>query len=204
MMRSALLVLMLAALMAAGFLGVFSAPSAARFAEAAEYEIDASHSTVLFAVEHLGVGRFYGRFNGISGSYVFDEDNLPASSVSVTIAAASVDTNSTGRDRHLKSSDFFDAKQFPEIIFQSKKVDSKGAGEFAIHGELRMLGVQKPVTLSVEKIGEGADPWGGYRTGFVATTSIRRSDFNMNYGINNNVLGDEVDLILSVEGTKKK
>ena len=207
MLRNVVLSLaLLGALPPAGLLA-FAAPSAAPTPAAVPadtYEIDAGHSTVVFAVKHLGVGKFYGRFNDMSGSFQYGSGSLDAGSVAITIASGSVDTNNKGRDRHLKNSDFFDAKQFPEIKFQGKKISGAGSDSFTLAGDITMLGVTKPIEFEVEKVGEGDDPWGNFRTGFVAKGSIKRTDFNMEYGLADGALGNEVELIVSLEGVKKK
>ena len=186
------------------FLSASPASRAAATVDLQSYEIDASHSTVLFAIKHFGVGKFYGRFNGIEGGYEMDGANLGQTNVQVDVAAGSIDTANKGRDRHLKASDFFDAGQFPKISFSSTSAKSTGEKTFELAGDLTMLGIKKSVTFSCEFIGEGEDQWNNYRTGFEARTTIKRSDFKMNYGLNNGALGDEVELIISVEGVKKK
>jgi polyisoprenoid-binding protein YceI len=172
--------------------------------KAETFEIDTAHSFLLFSVKHLDVGMAYGRFNAFSGEYTFDADDPGASSVSVEIEAESIDTGNSGRDRHLRSPDFFNAKQFPKITFESTSVASKGEGKMEIVGTLSMLGVSRTVTLSVERVGEGSGPRGEYRTGFLASTTIRRSDFRMTYMLDKKPgLGDEVQLTIAIEGVRK-
>ena len=167
---------------------------------AGNYKIDAEHSQVLFRVKHLGVSYNYGRFNDVSGSYSFDPDDPSSYSFEVTIKTDSVDTHSERRDQHLKSPDFFNSKQFPVIRFKSKSVKIKGEGLEAT-GELTLHGVKKDVTVGIEHVGSGDDPWGNYRSGFVTTFAVKRSDFDMNFMMG--ALGDEVTLMVNIEGIRE-
>ncbi|MFP8965720.1 YceI family protein [Pokkaliibacter sp. CJK22405] len=169
-------------------------------AQAADYSVDPAHSSVSFTIGHLGTSVTLGQFRKFSGDYSLDETNPAASSVKLTIDSASVDTNYEPRDKHLSSPDFLDVKQFPEITFTSTAYEGTAdAGKLT--GDMTLHGVTKPVSFDVKKIGEGKDPWGGYRSGFVATTTIKRSEF----GITNFIPGvtDETDLTVRIEGVRK-
>ena len=161
------------------------------------YTIDGAHSFVMFQINHLGIGEAYGRFNEISGKYKVD-DGAP-SSLSFEINAESVDSADEGRDKHLKSPDFFNTKQFPVIKFTSKEIKKHG-DHFEVSGELMMLGVTKPLSFKVKHVGEGKDPWGNFRTGWHSEFTVKRSDFGMSYMLEG--LGDEVSLVVSIEGIK--
>ena len=156
------------------------------------YKIDPLHSIALFDIEHLGVSRFVGRFDSVNGSFVVKPSG---STVSVTIPLSSLDTNHEPRDKHLKSPDFFNAAQFPDIKFEGKQEGDE------LKGDLTMHGVTKPVTFHFKKIGEGKDPFGGYRVGYEATTVIKRSDFGMKFMIP--ALSDDVDLRVDLEGMRQ-
>lgn len=162
---------------------------------AADYQIDPAHSAVTFEVGHLGVSRTLGRFNEFEGSFTYGEDGK-SGSASLTIQAASVDTNHEARDKHLRSPDFLDVKQFPTLTFKSTSFDGK-----ELKGDLTIHGVTKPVSFEVEKVGEGKDPWGGYRAGFEASTTIKRSDFGVSYFIPG--VTDETELDIFVEGIRQ-
>ena len=123
------------------------------------------------------------------------------SSLNVVIKAASIDTNHDKRDDHLRSPDFFNAKQFPTISFSSALDVRKVKGKDVIDGELTMLGVSKPVRLQVEKGNEGKDPWGLYRVGYIATTTVKRSDFGMNFMQEG--IGDDIQVVISIEAVKQ-
>lgn len=170
-------------------------------ADAATYEIDGTHSSVVFAVNHLGVGTAWGRFNEVSGSFTHDAENPAKSSVTITINAESVDTANERRDKHLRSPDFFDAKQFPEIVFKSSSVKEIAAGDLEITGELTLHGVTKTYTVRADHVGEGKDPWGNYRKGYDIQFSIPRADHGMNYMEGG--LGADVKVYVSVEGVRK-
>ena len=164
---------------------------------AENYEIDPVHSTIAFRIQHLGVAYTWGRFGAISGTALIDEENPAASTVQVEVKTASIDTGDEKRDKHLRSPDFFDAKTFPVARFSSTSVRRKG-DVYEVTGTFELHGVRKTITLSLERVGSGKDPWGGYRTGFSGRTTIRRSDFNMKWGLGGPV-GDDVELFFDLE-----
>lgn len=167
---------------------------------AADYEIDAEHTTVLFKINHLGFSETVGRFNTLSGSYSHDEKSPSSSKVSVTIDASSLDTNHDARDKHITGPDFLDTRQFPEITFTSTGYKGS-AKEGILSGNLTMHGVSKPVDLTLTKIGEGEDPWGNYRSGFNGTLTIKREDFGIDQMLGG--IGNDVKIELFVEGIRK-
>lgn len=168
---------------------------------ASSYDIDTAHSTVLFKIRHLGVTDFYGRFNDVAGTFTFDPAEPTKGSIDITVKADSVDTNNEKRDQHLMSPDFFNAKQFPAITFKSESVKKVGDKKFEVTGTLNLHGVSKKVTAAVDYIGAGDDPWGGYRAGFEARLSIKRSDYGITFMPGG--LGENVDLIIALEGKRK-
>ena len=149
---------------------------------------------------HFSFSKTVGRFNNFEGSYQVDAENPAANTVELTIDAASIDTNHGKRDDHPRSPDFFDVKQYPEITFSSTGFEGT-LDSGTLTGDLTMHGVTQPVTFSVEKIGEGEDPWGGYRNGFVATATVMRSDFGISYGLPN--IPDDVVLNVFIEGIRQ-
>jgi polyisoprenoid-binding protein YceI len=172
-------------------------------AEAApmSYEIDGVHSAVHFSVNHLGTGTAWGRFNEVSGSFTHDAEKPAGSSVQLTINAESVDSANEKRDQHLRSPDFFDAKQFPEITFKSTAVKEIAAGDLEITGDLTLRGVTKSVTVRADHVGEGKDPWGNFRKGYDIVFSIAREDYGVSYMKGG--LGADVKIYISVEGVRK-
>ena len=164
------------------------------------FKVDSVHSFVMFSVQHLGIANTYGRFNDISGTVVFDKDNPSKSSVEVSVPIESLDTHNSIRDRSLKSPDFFNAKQFPTMTFKSTKVEGSG-DTLEVSGDLTIRGVTKPLTVDFKKGGEGKGVFGEMRGGGETRFTIKRSDFGMNF--QQGAVGDEVSIILSLEGVKK-
>jgi len=164
------------------------------------YKIDPGHTTVLFTVSYLGFSEMTGRFNSVEGNLFLDSGG--ASKVDVTIQSASVDTNHKRRDKHLRSPDFFNARQFPTIHFVSSKVmlDSKGELK-SVQGDLTLRGKTRSVELAITPIGAGKDPWGGYRAGFNATTVVKRSHYGM--GFMPEGIGDDIKITFNIEALKQ-
>ena len=166
------------------------------------YKVDPVHTTAIFRIKHLGVTYFYGRFNETTGSFTLNTENPSEMSFDVQIKTQSVDTNATGRNNHLKSADFFNAKQFPTISFKSKSVQSSGENTYTVSGDMTLHGVTKPVTVQMEFVGRGdKGPRFGYRAGFDVTFTIKRSDYGMNYM--QEMLGDEVRIMVGLEGARQ-
>lgn len=168
---------------------------------AADYKIDTAgaHASVNFKISHLGYSFIQGRFNTFSGGFSFDGENVEASKISVTVDTTSLDSNHAERDKHMRSSDFIDAGKYSTSTFVSNKVVKKADGGLTISGDLTLHGVTKNVVLDAVFIGEGADPWGGYRAGFEATTRLQVKDFGIK------VLGASsyIDLDMQVEGIRQ-
>jgi len=164
------------------------------------YAIDPGHSAALFSVSHLGISNTHGRFNGIDGTLTWDATDPTKSAISITIKTDTVDTANEKRDQHLRAPDFFNAKQMPTATFVSKTFTKIDDSNFSVTGDLTLVGTTKPVTVKVKKIGEGKDPWGGYRIGFETSFSIKRADFNIK-GVPG--VGEDVALTFGLEGIKK-
>ncbi|MEE2939899.1 MAG: YceI family protein, partial [Planctomycetota bacterium] len=165
-------------------------------AAAATYGVDLGHSNILFKCKHLGVSYQWGRFDAFGGSFTLSEE-AAESSVEITVDAASVNSNDEKRDKHLRSADFFDAKQFPEMTFRSKKVVSKGEGVFSITGDLTLHGVTRSIVFDVTKVGEAATRMGD-RAGFEGSFVIDRMDYGISaYG---EMLGHDVHMHFAIEG----
>lgn len=168
------------------------------------YEIDGVHSAVVFRIKHLGVSYSYGRFNEITGSFVYDDAKPESSSIQVEIATASVDTGHDGRDQHLQSPDFFNAAEFPKITFASKSVKKSKEGRLTVAGDLTLHGVTKPVTADVEFVGAGDRGQMGNKAGFETTFTVKREDFGMTKMLGETGLGNEVRVTVSLEGNLKQ
>lgn len=172
-------------------------------AQAADYMIDTKgmHAFIQFRIQHLGYSWLYGQFNDFSGDFSYDQNDPSKAKASVVIKAASLDSNHAERDKHLRSDDFLNTDKYPEITFSSTKYSPGQGTGGTLYGNLTLHGVTKPVAININKMGEGKDPWGGYRAGFSGTTEINRSDF----GVSKNLgpASEKVEIILSIEGIRK-
>ena len=166
------------------------------------WTIDPSHSVVEFSVKHMVFATAKGRFSEFTGAINLDKENPANSSVSVEIAAASIDTRDAKRDEHLKSADFFDVESFPTLSFTSTKVEPKG-DDLRVEGDLTIHGVTKPVVLEAEFNGQGANPWGQQVISYSATTKINRKDFGLNWNAalesGGVLVSDDVKISIEIE-----
>ncbi|MDZ7278780.1 YceI family protein [Pantoea eucrina] len=171
-------------------------------AQAAEYKIDkeGQHAFVQFRIKHLGYSWLYGTFKDFDGAFTFDEANPTADKVNVTINTTSLDTNHAERDKHLRSADFLNTDKYPQATFTSTSVEKNGS-TYKINGDLTLNGVTKPITLDAKLLGEGKDPWGGYRAGFEASGEIVLKAFNIDKDLG--PASQKAELIISVEGVKQ-
>ena len=181
--------------------------SLAPCAFAASYAIDADHTTVSFKIRHL-FSNVQGTFKQFEGSFDYEPGKPDQASAQAVIKTASIDTNVEGRDKHLRSADFFDAEKCPDMSFKSTKFAEDSAESGRLEGVLTLHGVEKPVILDVQMHGAGSDPWGNTRAGFTATTKINRKDFGLNWNktveAGQLLVGEEVLITLEVEGIFKK
>ncbi|ANG63461.1 hypothetical protein A8C75_13930 [Marinobacterium aestuarii] len=170
---------------------------------AAEYAIDTegAHASVNFRANHLGFSWVTGRLEKFDGSFNYDAADPNSASVSITIEAASVNTNQAERDKHLRSDEFLDAATYPEITFVSTSYKTNGDGSGVLKGDLSLHGVTKPVTINVTRVGEGDDPWGGYRAGFQGTAELKLKEFGINYNLG--PAAETIYLDLNIEGVRK-
>lgn len=159
------------------------------------YTVDTGHTQVLFTVMHMGVSEYTGQFTQPTGTLVLDTANAANDKVEVTFPIAKVSTTVPALDAHLKTADFFDAAKFPEGKFVSTSVKASGTTA-TIMGNLTLKGVTKPVTLHARFTGAGINPMAKkMNVGFAATTTIKRSDFGISYGIP--MVSDEVKLTIN-------
>ncbi len=169
-----------------------------------DYIIDKKgmHASIEFKISHLGYSWLRGRFNDFDGKFNYDKANPDASKINVTINTASVDSNHAERDKHLRGDEFLDVKKYPEATFNSTSFKQNKDGSAVLKGDFTLHGVTKPISINVNYINEGKDPWGGYRIGFEGTSRIALAD----YGILKNLgpASKELDLIFAIEGIKQK
>lgn len=170
-------------------------------ANAATYDIDPSHTYPNFTISHLGYSTTYGRFGSTSGTIEMDLAKKTGA-VDIVIDAASIDTGFKKRDDHLRSPDFFNVNEFPQITFKSTKVKFTGDSTAKVEGKLTITGVTKDVTLDVTHIHCGPHPFNKKDVcGFDAKTAIKRSEFGVKYALP--AVGDDVTIMIQAEGIKK-
>ena len=177
-------------------------PAAARQSSENTFELDPVHSMVVFRIKHMGVAYVYGSFWEPTGSYSLDAHNTTNSFVKIELDASKVDTGNDRRNGHLRSPDFFNAKQYPKITFESTSITTGEGDGMEIKGNVTMVGQTKPVTARLRYIGEGDTPQ-GYKSGFEAEFVIKRSEWGMTKFLEHDSLGDEVSLFVTVEGLRK-
>ena len=185
------------ALSAAALMGV-------SHAQAADYaiDIDGQHAFVQFKISHLGFSYILGSFEEFSGSFSYDPENLDASSVSVDVDVASLNSNHAERDKHILSDDFLDVGQYPTATFASTGFEPTGDQQGVLTGELTLHGETNEFEMPVTLLGEGQDPWGGYRAGFEGTTTIVLADYGIDMSDFPEVMHD-VELYVTFEGVRQ-
>jgi polyisoprenoid-binding protein YceI len=157
-----------------------AAPTAPAAGTKTTWKLDPTHTTVEFSAKHLMITTVKGRIADVTGTIYMDEKNPQNSSVEATLKAASLDTRTDQRDQHLRSADFLDAEKYPEIKFQSTRIQGD-KDSFKLTGDLTIRDVTKPITLDVEFEGTTKDPWGNERVGFSATGKIDRREFGLTW-----------------------
>lgn len=166
-----------------------------------KYAVDPVHSSSVFRIKHANAAYFWGRFNEPAGSFVLDEADVSKSTFAITISVNNVMTGNAKRDAHLKSPDFFNAKQYPAITFKSTSVKKGEENKLEVTGDLTMHGVTKSITAPVELTGKGEFPAGRVRAGIEAMLVVKLSDFEIK-GMPG-ALSDEVKVIVALEGMKQ-
>ncbi|WP_111980436.1 YceI family protein [Algibacillus agarilyticus] len=171
--------------------------------QAADYIIDTkgTHASINFKIKHLGYSWLTGRFNRFSGNFSYDAAKPNESSITVSIDPASIDSNHAERDKHLRNSDFLAVSDFPTSSFISKSITAINDRELLIKGDFTLHGVTNVIEFTAEKIGEGKDPWKGYRVGFTGTTSIALADYNITHNLG--PASTHVELELNIEGIRQ-
>jgi polyisoprenoid-binding protein YceI len=170
------------------------------------WTVDPAHSQVGFAVKHMGIATVRGEFTQFEGTLEIAED-LSSAKAYGTVNAASVDTNEPQRDDHLRSPDFFDVAQFPELRFESTSIEALDDEEFRITGKLTIHGVTNDIVLHADLQGTDIDPWGNERVGLEVTGQLSRGDYGMKFnqalGSGNMLVADKVKLALDISAVKQ-
>ena len=171
-------------------------------AEPDAYRIDDSHSFANWTIRHVA-SKTSGTFSDIKGKILIDANDLTKSSVEAKINMLSVNSSHVKRDEHIKKSEYLDVEKFAEMTFVSKKIEAKSKTEGVMTGVLTMHGVSKEMAFSFKVLGFGSDPWGGYRAGFEAHTSLKASDFGFAWPLVKDApVGDDIEITLLIEGVK--
>jgi len=171
--------------------------------QASTWTIDPAHSSINFQIRHMGVSNVHGSIGAVKGTVVYDEKDVTKSTVEASADTTTVATGVEARDKHLKSPDFFDVEKFPTLTFKSTSV-SKTGGKLTLTGDLTLHGVTKSVTLDVDGPAPAlTDKSGKTRSGFSATGTLKRSDFNFGSKFGSAMVGDDVKFSIDVEIDKQ-
>ena len=176
--------------------------------EKIKWLLDPMHSELQFKIKHLMISNVSGALKSFQAEVETEEEDFSTAEINLTAQMDSISTNNEQRDAHLRNSDFFEVDKYPELKFKSTKVEKVDADTFALHGELTLKGVTKPVKLNVEFNGTTKDPWGGERAGFVVTGKINRADWGVNFNsaleTGGVLLGEEVKINSELEFVKQE
>lgn len=188
-------------ILAAALALLLASPAAA---QPARYEIDPAHAVVAFLVHHIGYAKVLGQFLKVEGSFTYDAAGQRLEDLVVTLRADSVFSNDAARDEHLKGPDFLDTARHPSIVFRGTAAEPTGPDTGRITGDLTILGVTRPATVTVRKNKEGPYPFGdSYAIGISARATVKRSDFGMVYAVENGWVGDEVEVLIELEAIRR-
>jgi polyisoprenoid-binding protein YceI len=171
------------------------------------WEIDRSHSGIYFTVPHLVIAKVRGQFSRWRGEVLMPAGDFRRASAAAVIDASSIETGVADRDTHLRSADFLDVQRYPEIMFESLRVDTESSDRLRVVGQLTIKAITREVSLDVERHGVAKDPWGQERAAFTAKTSINRRDFGLNWNraleTGGMLVGDRIDIEIEVEAVRQ-
>ncbi|PAJ73729.1 hypothetical protein CJF42_14275 [Pseudoalteromonas sp. NBT06-2] len=170
--------------------------------QAAEYKVDVegAHAFVQFKIKHLGYSWLLGEFNTFDGNFFYDAKKPNQAKINIEIDTKSLDSNHAERDKHLKGNDFLNVNKFPKANFVSKDIKFSDDTNAIITGDFTLKGVTKTISFPISKIGEGKDPWGGYRVGFSGYTSLKLTDYGIDYNLG--PASTHVEMALHIEGVR--
>ena len=170
------------------------------------YEIDPTHSRIGFAAKHAMITTVRGQFTDYTADVFLDEENPANSRVRLEIKAASVESGNADRDKHLRTSDFFDVETHPTLVFASTKVDKDG-DVYTLIGDLTINGVTNPVSVDWELTGTATDPWGNFRAGFEGKATVNRRDWGLSFNVGLDkggvLVGERVKLEFDISAVKR-
>jgi len=170
---------------------------------AADYKIDTDgmHASVLFKISHLGTSWLRGGFDKFDGTFSYDKDHPNDAKISMNVDTTSVNTNHAERNIHIQAPGLLDTKEFANATFSSTKFNWESDKKGTLTGTLKLHGVEKTVTMNIEKIGEGKDPWGGYRVGFEGKMTLKLADYGMTKNLG--PASQTLELIVAIEGVRQ-
>jgi len=171
-------------------------------AQAADYKVDVkgAHAFVQFKIKHLGYSWLLGRFNHFDGDFSYDAKAPNNAKIAIEIDTTSLDSNHADRDKHLKGKDFLNVSAFPKATFTSESIKFSNDENAVVTGKFTLKGVTKEISFPIVKIGEGNDPWGGYRAGFSGTVSLKLTDYGITYDLG--PASTHVEMALHIEGVR--
>ena len=171
---------------------------------AKDYIIDKKgmHASIQFKISHLGYSWLWGRFNDFDGTLSYDREKPEAAKIEVRINTRSVDSNHAERDKHIRGKGLLEVEQYPQAKFISTSYTQNKDNQGILKGNLTLHGVTRPITINVTYIGEGKDPWGGYRIGFEGTSRLSLADYNINKNLG--PASKELELIFAIEAIQTK
>lgn len=171
-----------------------------------KWTLDPAHSEIQFKVKHMMIATVTGGFDTFDVQVTTEDEDFATADISFSAETASINTGTKDRDKHLRSADFFDAEQYPEMSFKATEFKPNGDGEFELKGDLTIKGVTKPVKLDVEMGGIGKDPWGNTKAGFTLSGKINRKDWGLNWNAaletGGVLVSDEVKLLGEIQLSK--
>jgi polyisoprenoid-binding protein YceI len=175
--------------------------------ESTLWVLDPTHSELQFKIKHLMISTVTGQFNQFKGTVKTYGDDFTTAKVHFEAEINSISTNNQQRDEHLKAGDFFNAEEYPNLVFQGERMEKTGEDEYKLYGTITIRDVSKKVVLDVELGGITKDPWGNVRTGFSITGKINRQDYGISFGAVSEtgglLLGDEVKINANVQFVKQ-
>lgn len=179
-----------------------AADAVAQDQQQTRFVVDSVHSMVMFRIKHLGVAYNYGLFHQPEGAFNIDLDDPSNSFIDISVRTNNVDTGNDSRDNHLRSEDFFDVKRHPRIRFKADEFEKVDDDTLRATGELTMVGETREITIEITHTGEGSTRQ-GYKQGIEAEFTIERSKWGMDTYVENGALGDEVTLMVTMEGQRE-
>lgn len=171
------------------------------------WNVDASHSALEFSVKHMMIANVRGQFHNFQASIVADPQDLTTAEIEVTVDVNSIDTRDEQREGHLKSADFFDVENYPNLTFKAAQIERKSGDKYTMTGDMTVRGVTKPVSFDVTFEGQGKDPWGNEKAGFSAVATINRKDFGLNWNAlletGGVLVGENVKINVEIEALRQ-